>query len=368
VIRALLIVLAAIGGLFTAIFMVKAKQFSDQPFMMFPPENITSAIAMADAWPQTLQATGSLTASQGIHVSAEVAGTVAEISFASGQLVQKGDLLLTLDDTVEQAQLKAAAASSKLAEVNLRRAKELFASRTISQSEFDRAEATAAEASAQLEQIKATISKKQIRAPFSGTLGIRMVDLGEFLSTGTAIVSLQQLDPVYADFSLPQNQISAARPGYKVAIALDAYPDRTFKGAVAAINPGFDTATRTVRVRAELDNPEQLLRPGMFVSVRIAQPEPVEVVAIPATAINPQAFGNSIFVVKPAEQGEGKVVEQRFVRLGLRRGDFVQVLDNLDAGEEVATAGVFKLSDGRAVAVDNSRSIETSLNPKPDNA
>ncbi|MDQ8185668.1 efflux RND transporter periplasmic adaptor subunit [Pelagicoccus sp. SDUM812002] len=367
-IKAFLTILGLLGLIFAAIFLVKAKQFEAAPPMAFPPAVITTAIASEQTWEQTVRATGSFRASKGVMVSAEVAGSVAEIHFESGQEVNAGDLLLTLDDSTEQAQLRSAEASASLANVNLKRSSELLNSRTISQSELDQSEATASQANAQLEQIKAVLDKKRIHAPFSGTLGIRLVDIGEYLSPGIAIASLQQLDPIYIDFNLPQKQLQSAAKDYPVEVSIDSYPDTTFRGTVEATNPELDTVTRTFRVRAILPNPDHKLRPGMFGSVEVVQPEPLEIVAIPATAIYYQAYGNSIFVIKASEDGSSKTVEQRFVKLGKSKGDYVSVIEGLEPGEEVATAGVFKLSNGRAVVVDNSKAIEPSLNPKPDNA
>nr|WP_246462600.1 efflux RND transporter periplasmic adaptor subunit [Pelagicoccus albus] len=336
--------------------------------MAFPPAAVTSAKADSQTWEQTVKATGTLSASRGVMVSSEVPGTVSEIFFESGQKVEKGDLLISLDDSTEQAQLRAAEASFQLAAVNLKRSKDLLGSRTISQSEFDSAEATASQASAQLEQIKSSIEKKRIVAPFSGTLGIRLVDIGEYISPGTAIASLQQLSPIYVDFSLPQKQLLSADTGYPLEVTIDSYPGASFRGEVEALNPDLDAATRTFRVRGILPNEDGKLRPGMFASVKVVQPEPMEIVAVPSTAIYYQAYGNSVFVIKPAEDGSGSVVEQRFVELGKTKGDFVAVLKGVEPGEEVATAGVFKLSNGRNVVVDNSKAIEASLNPQPDNA
>lgn len=367
-IKAFLTVLGLLGLIFTAIFLVKAKQFEAAPPMAFPPAVVTSAVAQEQTWDNTVKATGSLRASKGVMVSSEVPGTVSKIFFESGQEVQAGDLLLALDDSTEQAQLRSAEASAQLANLNLNRSRELLGSRTISQSEFDRAEATASEANAQLEQIKAVLAKKRIHAPFSGTLGIRLVDIGEYLSPGVAIASLQQLDPIYVDFNLPQKQLQSAAKDYPVEVTIDSFPGKTFRGAVEATNPELDPVTRTFRVRAILENSDRQLRPGMFGSVEVIQPDPLEVVAIPNTAIYYQAYGNSIFVIQANADGSGKTVEQRFVKLGKSKGDFVSVTQGLEPGEEVATAGVFKLSNGRAVVIDNSKALTPSLNPQPDNA
>lgn len=367
-IKSFLIVLGCLGIAFAAIFLIKAKQFEKGPPMAFPPAAVTSATAVSQTWEQSVKATGSLQASKGVMVSSEVPGTVSEIFFESGQEVKEGDLLLTLDDSTEQAQLRAAEASAQLAQVNLKRSRELLDSRTISRSEFDRAEATAAETEAQLSQIKAALDKKRIHAPFTGTLGIRLVDIGEYLSPGVAIASLQQLNPIYADFNLPQKQLLAAAAGYPVEVAIDSYPGTVFRGSVEALSSELDERTRTVRVRAVLQNDEQKLRPGMFGSVAVVQPQPLQVVAVPSTAIYYQAYGNSLFVIKPTADGSGKTVEQRFVKLGKSQGDFVAITEGLEPGEEVATAGVFKLSNGRGVVVDNSKSLAPSLDPKPDNA
>ncbi len=367
-IKAFLTVLGLIGLIFAAIFLVKSKQLEPAPPMAFPPAVITSAVADAQTWEQTVKATGSLRASQGVLVSAEVGGSVSKIFFESGQEVKKGDVLLALDDSTEQAQLSAAKATAQLAKVSLKRAQELLSSRTISQSEFDKAEATASQAEAQLEQIQAVLAKKRILAPFTGTLGIRLVDIGQYLSPGSAIASLQQLAPIYIDFNLPQKQLQSAAKDYPIDVTIDSYPGDVFRGSVEAIDPDLDTGTRTFRVRGRLENQDRRLRPGMFASVQVVQPAPLEVVAIPNTAIYYQAYGNSIFVIKPSADGSSKTVEQRFVKLGKSKGDFVAVTEGLEAGEEVATAGVFKLSNGRGVVVDNSKALQPSLNPQPDNA
>ncbi|MBD5780448.1 efflux RND transporter periplasmic adaptor subunit [Pelagicoccus sp. NFK12] len=368
-IRTALAVFLPIFAIIAVVIGVKAKQFGAPPPGAFPATMVDSDIAETQTWARTTTTTTTLRASQGVEVTTELPGIVRAIHFESGDSVEKGQLLIELDNTTEKAQLAAAKASAELAQTDLKRAKELREGRVISQSEYDAIIARAAEAEAQLAQIQSTLSKKQIFAPFSGRLGIREIDIGQYLTPGSSIVSLQNLDPLYADFTLPQKQIGLARPGFEVELSIDAYPDKTFSGTVQSTSSTIDATTRSLTVRAAMENPEQTLLPGMFGTVTLIQPDPVEVVAIPGTAISYQSYGNSVFVIKDAEgeNAQGKVVEQRFVTLGPARGDFVAILDGLEPGEEVVSAGVFKMSNGAPVVVDNSRKLKAELDPKPAN-
>ena len=361
--KAFLIVIGIIVALLVGIFLVKAPQFAGSPPFVMPPETVTSREAEEMVWENVVTAVGTLRASQGVMVSAEVSGTVSEIHFDSGESVETGDLLFELDTSTERAQLESAKATHDLAEVNLKRAQELRASRSIAQSELDTADARAKETKAVVEQVRATLEKKIIRAPFAGRLGIRQVDVGEYLNPGSVVVSLQSINPMYVDFSLPQQQVTKVKNGYAFRLEMDTYPGRLFEGAVEAIDPDLDLSNRMFRVRGVLVNDDGALRPGMFANVSIVQPEASMVVAVPGTAVYYQAYGNTIFVVKSGESG--KVVEQRFVKLGRTKGDFVAVLNSLEVGEEVVTAGAFKLFNGRSIVIDNSKALEVSLNPKP---
>jgi membrane fusion protein (multidrug efflux system) len=335
-----------------------------------PPETISSAVAHEEKWQDTLSAVGSVNAAQGVIVSPEIAGTVSEIDFESGASAQKGDLLLKLDTSSEDAQLRAAESQVELAKLNAARSEKLRADNTISQSEVDQAEATLKQSQADADAISATIDKKTIRAPFDGRLGIRLVNLGEQLDVGKGIVSLQSLAPVFVDFSLPQQDLSQLATGLKVRAMTDAYPSNSFDGELAAINPDLDAMTRSVKMRARFENADQLLRPGMFVRAEIILPQEQDVLAIPATAILSAPYGDSVFVITP-QIADGKtnlVAQQKFIRTGKAHGDFVSVESGLNPGDKVASAGVFKLRNGVNVQENNEASPKPSLTPNPPNS
>ncbi len=336
-----------------------------------PPETVTAATARPDSWESTLSAVGSLSAVQGVQVSAELSGKVTQIAFQSGSRVRQGDLLLRQDTSTEEAQLPGAEASLLLARRNLERARRLLEEKVLSQAEFDTTDAAFKEATAAADNIRALIAKKTVRAPFSGRLGIRLVDLGQILKEGDGIVSLQSLDPIFVDFLLPQQQLSQVRTGLAVRVTTDALPGKALEGKITAINPEVDSATRNLRLQATLSNPAELLRPGMFASVAVLLPERIEVLAIPATAVLYAPYSDSVFVIDEAPGNDGEeqklVLRQQFVRLGEKRGDFVAVLSGLKEGERVATTGVFKLRNGQAVIIDNALSPEFQLEPTPEN-
>ena len=330
-----------------------------------PPETISSAVAHEEKWQDVLPAVGSVNAEQGVIVSPEVAGTVTEIHFESGATVSKGDLLVKLDTSSEEAQLRAAEAQAELARLNLERTSKLRADNTVSQSELDSADATLKQSQANANAIRATIDKKNIRAPFAGKLGIRLVNLGEQLDVGKGIVSLQSLSPVFVDFSLPQQALSQLKTGLKVRATADAYPDAHFDGELAAINPDLDPVTRSVRIRAKFENAGELLHPGMFVRVEVILPEEKPVLAIPSTAVLSAPFGDSVFVIEPqvANGATNLVVEQKFIRTGRTHGEFVSVESGLKAGDRVVSAGIFKLRNGMSVQENNA--ITPAKLPKP---
>jgi membrane fusion protein (multidrug efflux system) len=294
---------------------------------------------------------------------------VSEIAFESGAVVAKGDLLVRLDTSSEEAQLRAVEAQVELARLNAERTRQLRTNNTVSQSELDAVEATVKQQQANADAIHATIEKKTIRAPFAGRLGIRLVNLGELLAAGKAIVSLQSLAPVYADFSLPQQELARLKTGLAVRVSSDTYPDQHFDGTLTAINPDLDATTRSVRLQATFANAEQLLRPGMFVRVEVIFPEEQTVLAVPATAILSAPYGDSVYVIEshPARNG-GKpeaVVSQKFVRTGRSRGDFISILSGLKAGERVVSAGVFKLRNGMSVQENNDLVPKAVEKPSP---
>lgn len=334
-----------------------------------PPETISSAVAHEEKWPETLPAVGSVSAAQGVLVSPEIAGTVSEIAFESGATVKQGDLLVRLNSASEAAQLQAAEAQVELARLNAERARQLRADKTVSQSELDTAEATLKQNQANAESIRATIDKKTIRAPFAGRLGLRLVNLGEQVEAGKAIVSLQSSSPMFVDFSLPQQNLSQLTTGLKVIATTDAYPGKKFAGAVAAINPDLDTASRSIRVRAQFENADELLHGGMFVQVEAMLPDEQPALVIPSTALLSAPYGDSVFVVNAPTNSTSTnlVVQQKFIRTGRSHGDFVSVESGLKAGEKVATAGIFKLRSGMAVIENNELAPPASETPTPPN-
>lgn len=333
------------------------------------PETVTAAVVRAETWESVLASVASLAAVQGVMVSAEVSGKVAAIAFEPGTMVQAGDLLVQQDIDAETAQLRSAEASMTLAKVNFERATRLLKEKTYSRSEYDNANAQFKQAVAQVDNIKAIIAKKTIRAPFKGVLGIRLINLGQILSAGDPIISLQSLDPVFANFSLPQQQLTKIKTGLTVRIKTDAFPDRIFEGSITAINPQVETATRNIMAQATIKNSELLLRPGMFATAAVVLPEQEKVLAIPATGVLSAPYSDSVFIVEDAPDNStaagGKAVRQQFVRLGVRQGDFVAVTAGLKEGDMVVSTGVFKLRNGQAVAVDNTLAPEFKLAPTP---
>lgn len=328
-----------------------------------PPEYVTSATVQEESWRQTLDAVGSVAAVQGVTVTTEAAGKVNTIHFESGQTVREGQLLVTLDTSTEEAQLAAALADKELASVNLERAKKLRESNTVAQAELDSANATFLAASAQVENLNASIEKKKIPAPFEGRLGIRQIDLGQFINSGSPIVSLQSLDPVFVNFAFPQQWVSKVELGMEVEIRVDSYPDEVFSGKLTTVNPEISESTRTIGLQATFENPDEKLLPGMFCQVSVVLPIEEKLKVIPATAIVYASYGDSIFQIV---QNEGQtVVEQRFVRLGERRGDFVSVLSELDVGSKVVSTGAFKLRQGMRVELNNDLNIKPELSPNP---
>jgi len=363
VVAVLVAVLGGIKGLQIDRMIAHSKQF------LPPPETVTTAAASLQNWESVLTAVGSLTAVQGVTLTAELTGKVVQIDFKPGSPAKAGDILLRQDTSSEEAQLRAAEAMADMARLNVARLGKLISERTISQSQFDNAEASYKQAVAQADNIRASIAKKTIRAPFSGRLGIRLVNLGQVLNEGQPIVSLQSLDPIFVDFALPQQQLPLVQPGQTARLTSDALPGEVVEGKITAINPQVDAATRNIRVQATVANPRELLRPGMFVNVSVVLPLRQPVLAIPATAVLYAPYSDSVFVVeeKVSEKtGQpAKVVRQQFAQLGEKRGDFVAVLSGLKAGDIVVSTGVFKLRNGQDVVVDNALAPEFKLDPKP---
>jgi membrane fusion protein (multidrug efflux system) len=334
--------------------------------MSMPPESVTTALVATQEWRPYVSSVGTVTAVQGVTVSTEVPGKVVGIHFESGTSVEAGALLVELDASSEQAQLAAAVASAELASINLERSRELFGKQAVAKSELDTAQARSREAVAQVASLEALLAKKQIRAPFSGRLGIREVNLGQFVASGQSVVSLQSVDPVYVDFHVPQQKLERVKVGYPLEIRLERDHATVLKGEVSAVAAEVDRSTRNAWAQGTLPNPDGGLRPGMFVSVEVLEPQDREVVVIPVTSVVYAPYGNSVYVVDG--EGDQQVANQRIVRLGESRGDFVEVVEGLKAGETVVTTGAFKLRNGVKVRPANDRGIEFSLEPKPSEA
>lgn len=364
---AILIVVLVVGALAGVKALQVQKLTAVGKAFAVPPECVSSALVREEKWEGTLSAIGSITAVQGVNVTTEVPGLVQDIAFEPGALVAKGDLLVRLDTSSEQAQLRAMEAQVDLARVNLERMTKLRAENMVSQSDLDTAEATMKQNQANADAIRTTIEKKTIRAPFAGRLGIRQVNLGQYLDVGKPIVSLQSLSPVYADFSLPQQELSRVNPGMRVRLSVDAYPDRRFEGQLTTINPDLDAATRSIGLQATVANPDQILRPGMFARAEVVLPEETNVLVIPSTAVLSAPFGDSVYVIESQEANgkPGLAVRQQFVRLGPARGDYVSVESGLKAGERIASAGVFKLRNGMAVVENNDLAPKSTMTPRP---
>lgn len=333
-----------------------------------PPETVTTARVQADRWEARLTAVGTLEAVRGVTVAAELPGKVVAIAFESGGRVREGEVLARQDTSSEEAQLAGAEAEATLAKANLDRAESLLAKSVIAPSDRDTAVANHKQAVARVQDIRATIAKKTIRAPFTGRLGIRQIHLGQILSGGEAVVSLQALDPILVNFRLPQRDLGKVREGLTVRLTADALAGRTVEGKITAIEPEVDAATRNVRVQATVPNPEEHLHPGMFADVAVILPSEDRVLAIPTTAVLYAPYSDSVFVVE-TNGGEGaasgQVVRQQVVRLGEKRGDFVAVTSGLAEGDTVVSTGAFKLRNGQAVVVDNALSPEFELSPQP---
>jgi len=357
--------LLAVGGLVTVKVLQFKTMFAAAALAAPPPEAVSTAHVEASEWQPTLDAVGSVTAVQGVTLNAEVAGTIQRISFESGANVQAGDVLVELDTSVEQAQLQSALATQALARINLESGRSLVKTASMSTNQFAALDATYKQSQAEVAQLKALITKKTIRAPFAGQTGLREVNLGQFVGNGTQIVTLQALDPVYIDFSMPQQRLSQLQVGATVHIATDVFPNEVFDGELLAIQPEVDEATRNVRVRAVLKNPGRKLRPGMFTTVKVALPTTEKVLLIPATSVSYAPYGDSVFVVDTTTNPKQPTVQQKFIRLGTARGDFVAVTEGLNEGETVVTSGAFKLRNGTPVTINNSLKLDLALNPKP---
>ena len=336
-----------------------------------PPTAVTTDIAKKTDWQPTMDSVGSLVAVNGVTVSTDLAGIVSQIAFESGSKVRAGDLLVHLDTKQEEAQLRQAEAQRDFALISLKRNKELLGKHAVAQADCDNAEASYRQAQSSVDQYAALIARKTIRAAFDGIAGIRQVNLGQYLKEGDAIVALQAFDPIYVNFSLPQQDLSKLGVGMKVELQVDAFGSQVFSGKITAINSMVDQATRNVQVQATLPNGDYKLRPGMFAKVSVVVNESKSVVAIPATAVHYAPYGNSIFIVSEMKDQQGKTykgVREQFVKVGQTRGDLVAVDSGLNPGEEIVTSGVFRLRNAAPIIINNDIKPGSELAPTPSNS
>jgi membrane fusion protein, multidrug efflux system len=354
-----------VGAVGTAKFLQIRAAVAQASSFQPPPEAVTTTVARQDKWPATLAAIGTVAAVHGVTVSADLPGIVERIAIDSGRTVREGEVLVQLDTRQEQAQLTAAEAQRDLARLNLDRTRGLADEGIVSRADYDRAAAEHKQAEARVGEIRATIERKRIRAPFSGVLGIRQVNLGQYLTAGEAVVPLQSLHPIYVNFAVPQQEVGHVHAGGEVRVTAEGLGG-AFPGRITALDSIVDEATRNVQVQATLANPEGRLHPGMFVEVQISLGAGSSVVALPTSAINYAPYGDSVFVVGEVEGPGGQKyrgVRQQFVKVGSARGDQVAVVSGVSAGEEVVTSGVFKLRNGAAVRVNND--VQPGNNPAP---
>jgi membrane fusion protein, multidrug efflux system len=336
-----------------------------------PPTAVTTDIAKKTDWQPTMDSVGSLVAVNGVTVSTDLAGIVSQIAFESGSKVRAGELLVHLDTKQEEAQLRQAEAQRDFALISLKRNKELLGKHAVAQADCDNAEASYRQAQSSVDQYAALIARKTIRAAFDGIAGIRQVNLGQYLKEGDAIVALQAFDPIYVNFSLPQQDLSKLGVGMKVELQVDAFGSQVFSGKITAINSMVDQATRNVQVQATLPNGDYKLRPGMFTKVSVVVNESKSVVAIPATAVHYAPYGNSIFIVSEMKDQQGKTykgVREQFVKVGQTRGDLVAVDSGLNPGEEIVTSGVFRLRNAAPIIINNDIKPGSELAPTPSNS
>jgi membrane fusion protein (multidrug efflux system) len=364
----LIAIVAGLGG-------VKFKQISTllhagetMQKMGPPPESVATAVATEDSWEGTLSAVGTVAAVRGVAVSNESPGVVTAIKFESGQTVRAGQVLVELDTSVERAQLASAEARKQLADVGAGRSRALVEREAASKAQLDADEAQLKTSTADSAALKAQIDRKTVRAPFAGRLGIRGVNLGQYLQPGTAVTVLESLGAVYVDFTLPQQYLGDIKTGTPVRVTVAGATGAPLEGTVGAVDPTLDSVTRTIKLRASVPNNKDRLRPGMFVNVEVVRAQKRKLVTAPVTAVVHASYGDSVFVVEDGPSpGAHKVARQQFVRLGGARGDFVAIVDGVKPGQVLVTAGAFKLRNGSPVVINNDIKVTPSLAPHVDN-
>ncbi len=334
-----------------------------------PPTTVSSTSVKEEDWAPRLTAVGSVSAVQGAVVSAELAGVVSEINFENGGEAKKGEVLMKLDASQEEALLRSAEAEAQLAQTDLERSRDLAMKKVVSSAELDSAQSKFRRLNAVVDQVRSSIAKKTLIAPFDGQLGIRQVNVGQMINAGQQVVPLTSLDPVFADFALPQQYLGQLTAGLEVHVTTDAIPGRVFNGKLTAINSMVDSSTRNITLQATLDNSDHALRPGMFAKAEVMLPEKHKTLVVPGSAISYAPFGDSVFVIeKKKDEKTGKesqVIRQQFVRVGEGRGDLVAITQGLKAGETIVSTGVFKLRNGMTVTINNDLAPNPQVNPNP---
>lgn len=372
--KVILIFLAVVAAVavILVLWLVKMSQFKAmaaqyENFTM-PPESVTSLVATEEEWSPALKAVGSTAAVQGVVVSTDQPGIVTKINFESGQTVKAGDLLVQLDVSQEEAQLRSAIAQQKLASLNLQRQQNLLKGRVSSQADFDAAQAQFDQTSAAVLEAQSRVSKKTIKAPFTGVLGIRMVNLGQYLQSGAQVAPLQSMDPIYVNFWLPQQALSQVAAGQAVKVRAEGQPD-AFEGKINAVDSVVDEATRNVRIQATVPNPKGLLRAGMFVNAEVPLPQKEQHVVIPATCVQYAPYGDTVYIIEAAKDEKSpRTVRQQVVKIGESFGDKVTILEGIKPGEEVVTSGGFKLRQGSSVVVNNTITPPNESKPNPEDS
>jgi len=356
--------------IFVLLAMIKFMQIRKMMAMpmVIPPTTVSSVQVKQEDWPPIFSSIGTISAVQGATVSAELAGTVAEIKFESGAIAKKGDVLMRLDASSEEAQLKSSEADLELARSDLGRARDLAGRNVVSKAELDAAESKFKQKEGVVNNMRSMISKKEVLAPFDGQLGIRQVNVGQMVTAGQQVVSLQALDPLYVDFALPQQDLPKLAPGLDVRVHTDVVAGREFPGKLTALNSAVDPVTRNVTLQATIENKDHALRPGMFAKIDVLLLDKQQTLIVPGTAISYAPYGDSVFVIekKKDEKGqESQVLRQQFVRVGEARGDFVSITKGLEPGQQIVSTGVFKLRNGMGVVINNDLAPKPQLNPKP---
>jgi membrane fusion protein (multidrug efflux system) len=367
----LAVLIAIVGGLGFAKFKQVEAAIKMGASFSPPPTAVTTVVAKRETWPSTLSVIGSAAAIQGVTVSADLPGTIDKIHFESGQWVHEGDVLVDLDTRQERAQLASLEAQRDLARINYGRAQELVKSGVIARSEYDNATAQQKATEAQVGDIRAAIARKTIHAPFSGVLGIRQVSLGQYLAAGQAIVSLQSLNPIYVNFSVPQQETPKVIPGHVLRVTNGDLPGMAFTGRIVALDSVINEQTRNIQVQAIVTNKDNKLRPGMFLQVELPLGQPRQVVPLPATAINYAPYGDSVFVITDMKDPKGnpyRGVRQQIVKIEGSRGDQVAIISGINPGDEVVSSGVFRLRNAAPVQVNNAVKPDNNPSPKPEDS